>query len=87
MNKDINNKCDVFKMIDDYIKEENHKGALKIIDEYISEQERMAEISERIARIYKRREAKHGTVYKILSVIFHYGIPLGALVILLMRLF
>ena len=84
MNKD--NKCDVFKMVDDYIKEKDHKDALKIIDEYIAKQERIAETEKRMARMVKR-DIRREITREVISVIFHYGIPVGALIVLLIRIF
>ena len=83
-NKD--NKVNVFKMVDDYIKEKDRKEALAMIDEYIAKQERIAKTEERMARMIKR-DIRREITREVISVIFHYGIPVGALIILLIRLF
>lgn len=86
MNNNKDNKCDVFKMVDDYIKEKDHKDALEIIDEYMAKQERIIETEKRMARMIKR-DIRREITREVISVIFHYGIPVGALIMLLISIF
>ena len=79
-------KVNVFKMVDDYIKEKDHRDALAMIDEYIAKQERIAETEKRMARMIKR-DIRREITREVISVIFHYGIPVGALIVLLVSIF